>query len=253
MSTIFVIAKNTFQQAIRDKILYGIVLFAFLFIGSTVILGSLAIEENIFIIKTFGLAGIYVFGLIVTIFLGASLIYDEVEKRTTYILLAKPVTRTDILIGKFLGLLTAVALTILLMTIAYIAIIYSNDGGIDYLAIIAVGLQVMEIALLIAILMLFSTFTTPLASTIYTILIIYIGHLVSLLTEYAAKIEGITKDILITIYYVIPNLEKFNVRNQIVHNIPLSWQEIVFSFAYMLIYVTFIIYIAHLIFNRKDL
>jgi len=253
VNTLFVIAKNTFQQAIRDKILYGIILFAFLFIGSTIILSSLAIEENIFIIRTFGLAGIYVFGLIITIFLGASLIYEEVEKRTTYIMLAKPVTRTSLLIGKFLGLLSAVALTTLMMAIAYIAVIYSSGGGIDYPAIIAVGLQIMEMALLITILMLFSIFTTPLASTIYTIIILYIGHLLSLILEYASKTGGIAKTVLITIYYLAPNLEKFNIRNLVAHNIPLSWQEVTFSLGYALIYIAFIFYITRLVFNRKDL
>lgn len=253
MKTIFVIAKNTFQQAIRDKILYGIVIFAFLFIGSTVILSSLAIEENIFIIKTFGLAGIYIFGLIVTVFLGASLIYDEVENRTTYILLSKPVTRTDILLGKFFGLLGAVTLTVLLMSAAYVAVVYSNGGGIDYLALAAVGLQIVETALLISILMLFSTFTTPLASTIYTVITLYIGHFLGLLIEYASKAEGSIKTALMAVYYLLPNLEKFNIRNLVSHNISPSWPELLFSFAYMLVYAAFIIYITSLVFNRKDL
>src|SRR3989338_10917471 len=101
MRNILIIAGNTFHQAIRDKILYGIIIFALIFIGSSVVISSLSLEEDIFVIRNFGLAGIYVFGLIITIFLGASAIYEEVERRTTYIMLAKPVTRTSLLIGKF--------------------------------------------------------------------------------------------------------------------------------------------------------
>ena len=126
MKTILAIAQNTFRQAIRDKILYGIFIFALLFICSMAIISSLAIEENIFIMRSLGLAGIYFFGLIVTIFLGSSLIYDEVDQRTTYMLLAKPVTRGNLILGKFLGLMASTGLTTILMTVAYIAIVFFN-------------------------------------------------------------------------------------------------------------------------------
>src|SRR3989344_142371 len=111
MRNILAIAKNTFKQAVRDKILYGIIIFALLFLGSTVVLSSLSLGEDIFIIRSFGLAGIYLFGLVITLFLGASMIYDEVERKTSYFLLAKPVSRTDIIQGKFLGLVAAIGIT----------------------------------------------------------------------------------------------------------------------------------------------
>src|SRR3989344_2376510 len=123
MRNVLVIAKNTFKQAIRDKILYGIIIFALLFLGSTVVLSSLSLGEDIFVIRSFGLAGIYLFGLVITLFLGASIVYDEVERKTSYFLLAKPLTRGDIINGKFLGLLGAVGTTTLLMTVAYIIIV----------------------------------------------------------------------------------------------------------------------------------
>ncbi len=253
MRTVLTIAKNTFRQVIRDKILYGIVIFAFIFIGSTAVLSSLAIEDSIFIIKTLGLAGIYIFGLIITVFLGGYLVYDEVEKRTTYILLAKPVTRTNIIIGKFLGLLAGIALLTFLMTAAYLVVVYANGGGMDYYAFINVWLELCETALLIAFLILFSVFTTPLASTIYTILIIYIGHLLGLIQAYAMKSAGLTKDLLLGIYYVLPNLEKFDIRSLIAHNLHISRSEMFFSSAYALVYIVFLLYIAGTVFNKKDL
>jgi len=250
---ILAIAKNTFRQAVRDKILYGIVIFALLFIGSVAIISSLALEENVFIMRGLGLAGIYFFGLIVTIFLGASLIYDEVDQRTTYMLLAKPVTRGNIVIGKFLGLLASTGLTTILMTAAYIAIVFFNGGGIDFQALVVIGLQLIEMALLITILILFSTITTPLASTIYTILLVYIGHSLGLIYSYAMKANYFTKITLLAVYYVAPNLEKFNSRNLVTHNLPISVRELALSSVYALGYIILIIYITKIAFNRRDL
>src|SRR3989344_6469135 len=126
MRTIQIIAKNTFRHAIRYKILYGIIIFALLFIGSTVVLSSLSLSEEVFVIRNFGLAGIYLFSLIITIFLGALILHKEVEEKVTYLLLAKPVTRTDMVIGKFLGLLAGIGATVVLMTTAYLIIVALN-------------------------------------------------------------------------------------------------------------------------------
>lgn len=253
MKIILAIAKNTFKQAIRDKILYGIIIFALIFICSVAIISSLALEENVFIIRSLGLAGIYVFGLIVTIFLGASLIYDEVDQRTTYMLLAKPVTRGNIIIGKFLGLLAGTGLTTILMTVTYVVIVFFNGGGIDFPALATVGLQLIEMAILITILLLFSIITTPLASTIYTILILYIGHSLGLIYSLAIKANYFAKTILLAIYYLAPNLEKFNSRNLITHDISISTKELALSSIYALAYIILVIYIANIAFKKKDL
>jgi len=253
MRTALTIAKNTFRQAIRDKILYGIIIFALLFIGSSVVLSSLSLGEDVFIIRNFGLAGIYLFGIVITIFLGASIVYKEVEEKITYLLLAKPVTRADIIWGKFLGLLMAIGTTVLLMVVAYLLIVLISGGIIDYAAITAVILQLAEVALLISVLIMFSIFTTPLAATIYTILILYIGHLLPLVQEFALKSGKVSKFILLAVYYIFPNLEKFNVRNLVVHNLPISFNEVVIPIIYSAAYVTLALLLAQKLLNRRDM
>ena len=253
MRNILVIAKNTFRQTIRDRILYGIVIFALIFLGSTIVLSSLSLGEGVFVIRNFGLAGIYGFGLIITIFLGASIVYDEVEKKTTYFLLAKPVNRGDMIKGKFLGLLGAISATTLLMLGAYLLIVVLSGGPIDYMAFWVIVLQLMEMAVLISILILFSVFTTPLAATIYTILILYIGHLLTLIKEFASKSGLMAKYILLTAYYIFPNLEKFNIRNLIVHQISIPPKEVIISAGYALFYIILVIYLAQLLLNKKEL
>lgn len=252
MKNILVIAKNTFKQAIRDKILYGILVFGLLFIGSTVVLSSLSLGENIFIIKSFGLAGIYIFSLIITFFLGASIVYDEVERKTSYFLLSKPVTRTDIIWGKFMGLLASISITTILMTFAYALIVILNGGTFDTATFAVIFLQIFELAIIIAALILFSIFTTPLASVIYTILILYIGHLLSLIKEYAAKSDEISKFILLAVYYLFPNLEKFNIRDLAIHQLQISPTELIFSVSYALAYIVLLLYLATKLLNRKE-
>ncbi|MEK7507795.1 MAG: ABC transporter permease, partial [Patescibacteria group bacterium] len=151
MKIIFVIAKNTFREAIRDKVLYAIVGFAVLFILSSLFVAQLA-RGDIVPVKSFGLAGIYIFGLIAAIFLGSSIIYKEIERRTLYFILSKPVSRSQIILGKFFGLLAAVALTTLIMTIIYECVIFYQSGTIDYIGFIAMMFQIMEEAIFIALL-----------------------------------------------------------------------------------------------------
>jgi len=253
MRSVLVIAKNTFKQVIRDRILYGILVFAFLFLGSTMVISSLSLGEDVFVMRNFGLLGIYLFGLIITIFLGASIVYEEVEKKTTYFLLAKPVTKAEMIWGRFLGLLIGIGVTMLLMAGAYLLIVYLNGGGFDRMAVWAIGLQLLEMALLIGVLIMFSMFTNPLAATIYTVLILYIGHLLSVIRSFALRSDGAVKPILLAVYYFAPNLEKFDIRSLVVHNLSISLKEIFLALAYSVIYTVFAIYIAQKILNRKDL
>lgn len=253
MRNIFIIAKNTFKQVIRDKILYGLLVFAFLFLGSIAVLSSLSLGEDVFVIRSFGLAGIYIFGLVITMFLGASIVHEEVERKTTYFILAKPVTRAQLIWGRFMGLWAGVSLTILLMAGVYLLIIFLNNGNFDYMAIYAIGLQLLEMGILISILIMLSIFTSPLAATIYTILILYIGHLLTLIRTLSLKSGWVAKIILLGVYYLAPNLEKFNIRNLIVHNIPISFTEIILSVAYSVFYILLAVYIAQKLLAMKDL
>ena len=155
--------------------------------------------------------------------------------------------------GKFLGLLAAISATTFLMLGAYLLIAVSSGGSVDYMAFWVIILQLMEMAILIGVLILFSAFTTPLAATIYTILILYIGHLLTLIREYALKSGRVAKYILMAVYYSFPNLEKFNIRNLIVHQIPISSREVFISSAYALFYIILVLYLAQILLNRKEL
>jgi len=253
MNNIWVIAKNTFKETIRDKIMYGILGFALLFLMSTLFFASISLGEDIKVVKDLGLAGIYIFSIIIAIFLGSSLIYKEIEKRTLYIMLSKPVSTTQFIIGKYLGLLLSLLLNLVLMTAIYLAVVYYEKGGFDTLALWAILLNFLEVSVFIALTVLFSTLTTPLASTIYSIIVLYIGHSLSLVRKAAEKSPEIIRWLADGVYYLFPNLEKFNVRNFIVYSVHPTSAQIIYPLLYSVLLTAILLWLANLLLKKRDL
>lgn len=244
MKNILNIAKNTFKEAIRDRILFAILAFALLFLLSTILFGSISLGEDIKVVKDLGLAGIYIFSLIITIFLGTSLIYKEIEKRTLYIMLSKPVSKTHFVVGKFLGLWASIIVSVVIMSVIYLIVVYAKKGGIDLLSLWSILLLLFELAVFIGIAILFSTITTPLAGTIYSIIVLYIGHSLEILKTSAEKSGVVARSFSNVAYYLLPNLDKFNIRNSIVHGIVPNSAEIIYPIIYSIIYTSVLLWLA---------
>jgi ABC-type transport system involved in multi-copper enzyme maturation permease subunit len=253
MNNIFIIAKNTFKETIRDRILYAILAFAVLFLLSTVIFGSISLGEDIKVIKDFGLAGIYIFSIIIAIFLGTSLIYKEIEKKTLYILLSKPVSSVQFIVGKYFGLFASVVLNIAVMSIIYLGIIAYKGGGFDYLSLWSLLLLVFETSIFIGLTILFSTITTPLAGMIYSVIVLYIGHSLSLLKQASAQSNQFMKILTDIVYYGFPNLEKFNIRNLVVYGANVTSSEIIFPIFYSIFFTIILLWISSFALKKKDL
>lgn len=254
MKNIISIAKNTFKETIRDKILYGILAFALIFLISTIFLGTISLGEDIKIVQDFGLAGIYIFSLIIAVFLGTSLIYKEIEKRTLYIVLSKPVSVKEVVIGKFFGLWSSIILNVLFMSVIYLLIVRFKGGGFDWLSLASIGIMLFELAIFIALTILFSALTTPLAGTIYSIIILYIGHSLPMMKHYTERFGGEASQIFANaIYYILPNLEKFNFRNSVVHDIRPSSGEIIYSVIYAALYSAILLWLATITLKKREL
>jgi len=252
MNNIISIAKNTFRETIRDRILYGILAFALLFLLSTILFGSISLGEDIKVIKDFGLAGIYIFSLIIAIFLGTSLIYKELEKKTIHIILSKPVSPLQFIVGKFFGLWSSITFNVAIMSALYLIIVRFNNGGWDWISLLSILLLIFELAIFISLTILFSSFTTPLAGTIYSIIILYIGHSLELLRQYADKYGQVYKYFTDAVYYIFPNLEKFNIRNEIVHGIMPSSGQIIYPTLYAILYSAILLWLATLAIKDQD-
>jgi len=253
MKNIISIAKNTFRETIRDKILYGILAFAFLFLGMTIFFGSISLGEDIKVVKDFGLAGIYIFSVIIAIFLGTSLVYKEIEKKTLYIIFSKPVKIYEFIVGKFFGLWISVTLNVLLMTIVYFIIVKIKGGGFDLISLYAILLLIFELAIFVAVTILFSSVTTPLAGAIFAIIILYIGHSLATIKQYAIKSGQFMRIVIDGAYYIFPNLEKFNLRNSVVHEVSPSSGQIIYPILYSILYVVILLWASSLAIKKQDL
>jgi ABC-type transport system involved in multi-copper enzyme maturation permease subunit len=248
------VIANTFREAIRDKVLYNLVFFAMLVMGASVVIGNMTLGETIKIILDLSLAAMSVFGLLIAIFVGIGLVHKEIQRRTLYMLLARPISRRNFVIGKYLGLMLVIALNVAIMTAALLVLmaVYS-PGAMNWGIFTAILLILVELMVVTAVAVLFSTFSTPTLSAMLTLGVWVIGRFSSDLVEFARKTEDPVARALVTgIHYVLPNLEKFDVKHLVVYNMAIEPAYIGGALLYGLLYIVFLIGLAAIIFERRD-
>jgi ABC-type transport system involved in multi-copper enzyme maturation permease subunit len=262
MHRIIAIAGNTFRETVRDKILYNLILFALIMIFSSLALGQLTLGNENKVILDLGLSSISIFGTLIAIFIGIGLVYKELEKRTVYALLAKPVQRCELIIGKYLGLLFTLLVNLTVMTIGLeLALLYT--GGIDawsYVRVLpAVFMIFLSLGLVTALAILFSTFSTPALSALFTFFLWVIGHFGNDLRGFGELTKAASvKWLCGVLYYVIPNFSNFQMLDgrSILQTQGYSQSINPFAIAgsavYCLVYVTVLLSLGIAIFQRRD-
>jgi ABC-type transport system involved in multi-copper enzyme maturation permease subunit len=254
MKQIITIAVNTFRESIRDKVFYSLLFFAILMLGFSMVLGNLTIGDPVKIIKDFGLGSISLFGTLIAIFVGISLVYKEIEKKTIYVILAKPVARWQFLVGKYLGLLLTLVIEVGVMTIGLFALCYSHTGRIPWELVKAIVPICFELQLILAVALFFSTFATPFLSGVFTMAVFIIGHLTGDLKILVARSENANlKTISEILYYTMPNLENLNFKAQVVHGLAIPLQQLSLSLLYAASYTVVVFMAAIIIFSRRDI
>lgn len=247
------VAFNTFREAIRDHILYNLLVFALVIIGGAVILSNLTIGQGYKVITDMGLAAISFFGVLIAIFVGIGLVYKEIDRKTIYNILSKPIHRAEFLFGKYMGLLCTISVNVLLMTAGLFVTLYYMNGGIAWHLLPAIVLIFLELMIITSMAILFSTFSTPTLSAIFTLATYIIGHLTEDLVRLGEKTESnLIKGITRFIYYVLPNLENFNIKGQVVHNITIENSYYIHVLVYFLLYLGTIILISISIFSKRE-
>lgn len=253
MAKILTIAVNTFREAVRDKILYSLLIFALLMIGSSVFISTLSVGDQIKIIKDMGLSMISIFGTLIAIFVGISLVYKEIEKRTIYTIIAKPIGRHHFLMGKYCGLILTLLVEITIMATGFLLLLLFHPGSFDPALFKAIYLIFIELMLVTAVALLFSSFSTPILSGIFTLLFFVIGHLTYdfkiLVAE--SKVKSLVR-FSNFLYYALPNLENFNIKSKVVHHLPVGWDYMLFSTIYGLFYILLLLSLSIIIFQRRD-
>jgi ABC-type transport system involved in multi-copper enzyme maturation permease subunit len=253
VNRILVIARNTFRETLRDKILYNLVFFALLMIGSAVLLSTLTMGEQAKIIKDIGLAGINLFGVLIAIFVGIGLVSKEIEKRTIYSIIAKPIHRYEFLLGRYAGLAMTLLVNTAIMAVGYFLTLFFGGVEMDLALLKAIGMIVMELLVITAVAVMFSTFTTPVLSATFSVSFYVIGHLTDDLRVLGGKLQDeLTKGILDGLYYALPNFEYFNVKGQAVHGLPIEPFYLVSAVAYGVTYCVAVLILACMIFQRRE-
>ena len=246
------IALNTFREAIRDRVLYLLLVFALIIIGVSRLLSLLTVGDEEKIIKDVGLSAISLFGVMTAVFVGVSLVFKEIERRTVYTLLAQPVLRSHFLFGKFVGLFAVLLLNVGLMSGALFALLLFR-GAAPWSLLPAVFLIAVELAVVTAFALLFSSLTNPVLSSVWTFAVYVAGHLSwSLLTLREKVPEGLARWVCDGLYWVLPNLKRLDLKAQVVHGAALPEGYVGFAAIYGLGYGAVIVALACWAFSRKE-
>lgn len=253
MRLLMVVAGNTFRETIRDKILYNLVLFAVLLIGASVLLGTLTIGEQARIVNDLGLAAINLVAVIIAVFVGIGLVTKEIERRTVYTILARPITRVQFVLGKYIGLGLIVVVNVAIMFGMFLGTIWLTGNTIHVSLFQAVELILVETLLVMAIALFFSTFSSSTLSATITLGLFVIGHLTSDLKGMAEKSQSqFTEAALTALYYVCPNLEMLNIKGQAASGLLVEAGYQATATAYGLLYAGLLLTGACVIFQRRD-
>ncbi len=250
------VALHTFKEAVRDKVLYSLIVFALLLIGAAILFGSISVGIEQIILVNLSLSAISVIGLLMAIFIGIGLVSKEIERRSINNVLSKPVRRAEFILGKYAGLLLTLAINTAIMTAAfYLALFYekhSLDAG-DLAAVEAVYFILLELALVVGIALVFSCISTPVLSAVYTFALYIIGNFSSDIRWFgresgSATIEKATA----VLYYLLPNFADFNVITQVAHGERVSGALLAANSLYALLYATILVSAAILIFEARE-
>lgn len=247
------IAINTFRESARNKMFYLLVFFGILFALSSKLVSFLTLGDAMKVLKDTGLAAINFFCVLIAIFTGINLIYKEIEKKTVFNILSKPVSRDEFIIGKFLGLALTMLTALGAMAVIFFAFVAFNGGGFDTRIALYFFMLFLELLIIVALSLFFSSFTTPILSFIFTVSLYLIGQIIWTYNEFKGLVtvqlwRALTK----VLYYLLPNLHKFNIKNEVVMGMAINPWSILYAVLYALAYVLALLAITILVFRRRE-
>jgi ABC-type transport system involved in multi-copper enzyme maturation permease subunit len=257
MSRVGAVALNTFREAVRDRVLYNLVFFALVMIAASILVGQVSIGIEEMVIVTLGLSAISVIGLLIAVFIGVGLVSKEMDKRTLYALLAKPVRRWEFLLGKFGGLVLTLTVNTLAMAAGLflaLKLVKSSGETLEGSVFVAVYFILLKLALVVALALLFSCFTTPLLSILYTAGLYIAGLFVMEMRNYQSEtMSRALQSILRWLSYLLPNFENFDVMAAAAHGRAIPRALIAQNTAYAAVYCALLLAAAAAIFTKRNL
>ena len=267
MRAVAVIAGGVFRDSIRDRIAYGLVFFAVLLIAASVLLAQLTAGQDVKIIKDLGLAASSAIGVLIAVFFGIGLVTKEVERRSIYSILSKPVTRLQFVVGKYVGLVLTLLVNLAVMAAAFYGVLAYLDAttasgvreawevpALDPLMLKAFALIGVELMLVTATALFFSTFSSPFLSVALTFAVYFIGHF----GDDLKQLDNVVASPLLAatargVYYVMPNLAALDVKSEVVHGVAVGMQQMLLASVSSALYIAALVVAAAIVFSRRDL
>jgi len=266
MSAVRTVALAVFRESVRDRVPMTIVGFGVLLVCASYLISQMTAGQDLKIIKDLGLAAIALLGLLIAVFIGIGLVTKEVERKSIYSLLTKPLSREQFLIGKYIGLVMTLAVNLGAMCVAFYAVLFYQQlttapnlqaawpaPATDPRLMIAVLLIFGELMLVTAVAMFFSTFSSPMLSVLLTLGLWVAGHFNADLRHFEEVVEApVAVYVARVLYYVLPNLAPFDVKAEVVHGVPVSASHVGLTLAYALVYITALLTASIAVFRRRD-
>jgi ABC-type transport system involved in multi-copper enzyme maturation permease subunit len=253
VTAILALAGHTVRELVRNKLLYLLLVFALALILTSVVLAQLTIGQRERVINDVGLATVQLSGALVAILVGVGLVAGEVDRRTVYVTLAKPVTRPQFIIGRYLGLCANLLLFVLVMGAALWATLFVCGYPMGATGLSALVLIAVELFVLAAFAVVFSSFTTPTLGVIFALSFFIIGHLAGDLAVFATRLPSPTGPLLAVLARVVPNLDLMNLKTLAANQLPVSAAYVASTIGYGLCYAAVAVGLASVIFSRRDL
>jgi len=266
-SRVQMVAWHVFKEGARDRVLFTVVGFSVLLVGAALLLGQLTAGQDLKIIKDLGLSVIEVSGVLMSVLIGVGLVAREIDKRSIYGLLARPVRRWEFILGKYLGLLMTLAGNIVVMSLALYAVLAWmqwtapavvraswESPALDPAMLVAIVLIMMELAVLTAVALFFSTFSSSaLWSTLFSLGVFIAGQFSGELRDLAAALGSRSAGAVGAVLgVVLPAFSAFDVKSQVVHGLPVPLEFIGLTLGYGVLYAAAILAATITVFNRRD-
>ena len=256
MNRISAVAANTFREAVRDRVLYNLIFFALLLVGASLLFGQISIGIERIVLINLGLTAISIFGVVIGIFIAIGLVAKEIEKKTLYTILSRPVRRWEFIVGKFGGLAWTLVVNTFFMAFGFFAALLflaHRFEPADGWLLVAVYFIILEFLVVTALALLFSTFSSPVLSAVMALAVFVIGTFAEDLRAFAAMSYGATRVLATIAAYVVPNFASLNVISSVAHGQRISGSLVLYNSVYSLLYAAAAICGAILIFEYRNL
>jgi ABC-type transport system involved in multi-copper enzyme maturation permease subunit len=250
------IARNTFREAVRDRVLYNLIAFAVLMSGAAVLVGQISFGIERLVVVNLGLTAISLFGIVIAIFIGIGLVSKEIEKRTLYTVLSRPVQRWEFIVGKFFGLAGTLVVNTFFMALGvFAALLYVAHAfhKPDAWILVALYFIILEFVIITSLTLLFSSFASPIMAAIFSFALFVIGTFAEDLRGFAAMTHGAERWLATGMAYLVPNFSALNIISLVAHEQGVAGSLIFYNTAYAMFYAAMAISGAVLIFQHRNL